>query len=168
MKLLCDKKYYDNVNWNNETEAYELITQYNEEDNLQTIWMEFGIIGWDRDEDLSDTEWFNVALSIYNKRKDMYSNMDKKLSTGKDLIRNFIIARKMFDALELVVVEDAIRNEKDIIIFTQWEDNRRRDAYYKVLSRKGYRYGTSPYGNKVIMKKFKWKDYIEMIDENES
>ena len=129
--------------------------------------MEFGIIGWDRDEDLSDTEWFNVALSIYNKRKDMYSNMDKKLSTGKDLIRNFIIARKMFDALEVVVVEDAIRNEKDIIIFTQWEDNRRRDAYYKVLSRKGYRYGTSPYGNKVIMKKFKWKDYIEMIDENE-
>ncbi len=167
MKLSYDQKYYDSVNWNNETEAYELIMQYNEEDNLQTIWMEFGIIGWDRDEDLSDTEWFNVALSIYNKRKDMYSNMDKKLSTGKDLIRNFIIARKMFDALEAVVVEDAVRNEKDIIIFTQWEDNRRRDAYYKVLSRKGYRYGTSPYGTKIIMKKFKWKDYIEMVDEND-
>lgn len=163
MKLSYEQYYYDNVSWNEDTESYELIMQYQEEDNLQTIWMEFGLVNFNRDEPFVKTQWFNVALSIYNKRKDMYDNMDKKLSTGKDLIRNFIIARKMFDALEAVVVEDAIKNKQDIIIFCYWEDNRRRDAYYRVLSRKGYRYGTSPYGNKVIMKKFKWKDYKEMF-----
>ena len=68
----------------------------------------------------------------------------------------------MFDALEATVVEDAIANKRDVVIFCHWEDNRRRDAYYKVLSKKGYRYGNAPWGQKVIMKKFKWKDYKEM------
>ena len=90
--------------------------------------------------------------------------MDKKLSTGKDLIRNFIVARKMFDALEKKIIEQVVEQKKDAIIFCWWEDNRRRDAYYKVLSKKGYRYGNTPWGRKVIMKKFKWKDYIENED----
>ena len=149
------------VSWNRDESAYELEMQYQEDDNLQTIWMQFGEI---TDPSMNDysSSWWNIALSIFNKRKDMYDNMDKKLSTGKDLIRNFIIVRKMFDALEATVVEDAIANKRDVVIFCHWEDNRRRDAYYKVLSKKGYRYGNAPWGQKVIMKKFKWKDYKEM------
>ena len=165
MKLSCDQYYYNNVDWNPQNQAYELIMQYQEEDNLQTIWMQFGEIADPMMNDYSSS-WWNVALSIYNKRKDMFDNMDKKLSTGKDLIRNFLIARKMFDALEYVTVEDAVSQKQDIVIYCHWEDNRRRDAYYKVLSRKGYRYGKAPWGQKVIMKKFKWKDYKEIIEED--
>ena len=161
MKLEYDEYYYNNIVWDRCYHSYQLEMQYQEEDNLQTLWMEFQETA---DKTMNDysSSWWNVALSIYNKRKNMYDNMDKKLSTGQDLIRNFIVARKMFDALEAKVVEDAVYNKKDIVIFCHWVDNRRRDAYYKVLSRKGYRYGNAPWGQKVIMKKFKWKDYKEM------
>ena len=121
--------------------------------------MQFGEINFNRYEALVSIPWYNCALSIYDKRKDMYINMDNHVSTGKDLIRNFIITRKMFNALEAYVIEKNVKKKKDFVIFAHWEDNRRRDAYYKVLSRKGYRYGTTPTGMKVIMKKFKWKDY---------
>ena len=113
--------------------------------------------------EFSERTWWNIALSIYNKSKDMFTNMDDKKITGIDPIRNFIVARKMFDALEAAVIEDAVRHKRDIYIFTHWVDNRRRDAYYRVLSKKGYRYGTAPWATKVIMKKFRWKDYEEQI-----
>ena len=73
----------------------------------------------------------------------------------------------MFDALEATVVKNAVRYKRDIYIYAHWEDNRRRDAYYKVLSKKGYRYGRAPWTTKVIMKKFKWKDYKDMIEDEE-
>ena len=162
MRLSYDKDYYDNVYYNNDENAYELKYDI----GSQTIWMQFGLC-WDESmSELSDG-WFNVALSIYNKSKDMFTNMDKKLSTGLDPVRNFIVARKMFNALEATVVEEGVRQKKDVVIFCHWIDNRRRDAYYKVLSKKGYRYGNAPWKQKVIMKKFKWKDYKEMVEENE-
>ena len=123
--------------------------------------MQFGLV------QTSDKIWWNVALSIYNKSKDMYSNMDKKVITGINPFLNVIVARKMFDALEAAVVNDAVYNKRDIYIFTHWEDNRRRDAYYRVLSKKGYRYGIAPWKQKVIMKKFKWKDYEEMLNDGD-
>ena len=128
--------------------------------------MQFGYC-WD--EGMSDFNdgWVNVALSIYNKSKDVFTNMDKKLSTGIDPIRNFIVARKMFDALEAAIIRYSVVRKQDVVIFCHWEDNRRRDAYYRVLSKKGYRYGNAPWKQKVIMKKFKWKDYLEMLDDEE-
>ena len=130
--------------------------------------MQFGEVDDDSMNSYSSS-WWNVALSIYNKRKDMFSNMDKKLSTGIDPFRNFIIARKMFDALEATVIEHGVNNKQDVVIYCHWEDNRRRDAYYRVLSKKGYRYGKTPWGQKVIMKKFKYKDYEDefLYDEVE-
>ena len=162
MKLSCDEHYYNLIYERPDVYAFELEVKYEEDNNLQTIWMQFGETVDDSMNRLSSS-WWNVALSIYNKRKDMYTNMDNKKSTGKDLIRNFIIARKMFDALELMTVEKAILYQRDIVIYCHWEDNRRRDAYYKVLSKKGYYYGTAPWGQKVLMKKFKWKDYKEIL-----
>ena len=127
--------------------------------------MEFGEIELDCGQYVrNNRRYYNVCLTIYNKSKDMYSNMDKHLVTGADPIRDFIIARKMFDALEAKVVQSTIAQRQDAVILIQWEDNRRRDAYYKVLSRKGYTYGKMPWGTKVIMKKFKWKDYEDMFD----
>ena len=63
------------VSWNRDESAYELEMQYQEDDNLQTIWMQFGEI---TDPSMNDysSSWWNIALSIFNKRKDMYDNMD--------------------------------------------------------------------------------------------
>ncbi|MBO4667560.1 MAG: hypothetical protein J5666_05500 [Bacilli bacterium] len=163
MKLSYSEEYYNNIYYNPDEDAYELECQVGN----QTIWMQFGLVNFDREEAFVNTFWFNVALSIYNKTKDMYTNMDKKLSTGMDPVRNFLVARKMYDALEATVVEEAVRQQKDVIIFCHWMDNRRRDAYYRVLSKKGYRYGRAPWTTKVIMKKFKWKDYKEMVENEE-
>ena len=162
MTLSYNQNYFNHIYYNSEEEAYELERQI----GSQTIWMQFGYYQHESMSDLNDG-WVNVALSIYNKSKDIFTNMDKKLSTGIDPIRNFIVARKMFDALEAIVVKVAVMRHQDVVIFCHWEDNRRRDAYYKVLSKKGYKYGIAPWKQKVIMKKFKWKDYQEMVANDE-
>jgi hypothetical protein len=161
LNLSYDEKYYNDIYYCHEERTYQLKRIVGN----QTIYMEFSEIELDRNAFVrNDCRYYNVCLTIYNKSKDMYTNMDKHLSTGKDPIRNFIIARKMFDALEAKVVQSAIAHNQDVAIVIHWEDNRRRDAYYKVLSRKGYRYATMPWGTKVIMKKFKWKDWKVIVD----
>ena len=53
-------------------------------------------------------------------------------------------------------------NETDVVIYAHWVDNRRRDAYYRILKKYGYKYGYVPVEKtKVIMKKYKWNDYYE-------
>ena len=100
MTLSYNQNYFNHIYYNSEEEAYELERQI----GSQTIWMQFGYYQHESMSDLNDG-WVNVALSIYNKSKDIFTNMDKKLSTGIDPIRNFIVARKMFDALEAIVVK---------------------------------------------------------------
>ena len=56
-------------------------------------------------------------------------------------------------------------DKRDIVIYCHWVDNRRRDAYYRILSKYGYKYGNVPNETcKVIMKKFRWKDYQEKLN----
>ena len=150
--------YYDKIKYDKNNDIYTLKIKLN---NLQTIYMEFSLINLNRYEPFVECKWYNVCLSIHGKRFTMYDNMDKKISTGKDPIYNFIITRNMFNAMETFVIDNTIKQKKDLVICIHWEDNRRRDAYYKVLSRKGYKYAKMPWGTKVIMKKFKWKDYYE-------
>ena len=162
MKLSYDERYYNNVK-----KQYGVYT-LTERVGPQEIWFELAESWYKTMGHFNNSGWFNIALSIYNKTKDMYDNMDKKISTGLDPIRNVIIARKMFDAIEAYIVKkEAVNKKRDIYIYCGWEDNRRRDAYYRVLSKKGYSYVRGPGGHKVIGKKFKWKDYQEMVEENE-
>lgn len=157
MKLSYDERYYNNI-VKNQYGVYILTERV----GPQEIWFELAESWYKTMSYFNNSGWFNIALSIYNKTKDMYDNMDKKLSTGLDPIRNVIIARKMFDAIEAYIVEkEAVNKKRDIYIYCGWEDNRRRDAYYRVLSKKGYSYMRGPGGHKVIGKKFKWKDYID-------
>lgn len=110
--------------------------------------------------------WWNIYLTVFNKRKDMYSNMDKKIITGKDPIANFLAAREMFYNVEayLLANELGLGGFDEITIFCTWVDNRRRDAYYKVLSRLGYDWGTYD-GEKCIMKTYTIQDINpEVID----
>lgn len=100
--------------------------------------------------------YFNVWINLYNKRKDMWRNEDLLLSTGLNPIKTVLVARECFKAIEAEIIEDMEYNDKDVIIYCHWVNNRRRDAYYKVLSRMGYRYGRIPlHPYKVIMKRYK-------------
>ena len=103
--------------------------------------------------------WWNVYITIFNKRKDMYTNMDKKAITGKNPIANFLAAREMFYDVEAYLLDHELVNGgfDEVTIFCTWVNNRRRDAYYKVLSRMGYDWGTID-GEKCIMKTFKYED----------
>ena len=159
MKLSYDEKYYNDIYYCIQEKEFQLKHMI----GSQTIYMFFTEFELDPNAPVrNNCRYYNVALTIYDKRTTMYTNMDNHISTGKDPIRDFIIARKMFDALEAKVIEHSVAHKQDSAITIHWEDNRRRDAYYKVLSRKGYKYAKMPWGTKVIMKKFKWKDYKEL------
>lgn len=93
---------------------------------------------------------FNIALEVYNKRKHIYNNENKKLSTGKIPFTTVIKGIKMFKELEQYVIED--NPYQEIIFFCTWLDNRRRNAYHKILSKYGYDYGFL-FNKKCIMKK---------------
>lgn len=118
------------------------------------------------DENIHDRKgWFNVYITIFNKRKDMYSNMDKKVITGKDPIRNVLAAREMFYNVEAYLLSKELGNFDEITIFCTWVNNRRRDAYYRVLSHMRYDWGTVN-GEKCIMKTFRKEDINPEV-ENE-
>ena len=103
--------------------------------------------------------WWNIWLTIYNKRKDMYTNMDKKIITGKDPFKTFIAARDMFYDVEAEVLKRELVEGtcEKVVIFCTWVDNRRRDAYYRVLHKHGYDWGKCSDG-KCIMKTFTLED----------
>ena len=94
---------------------------------------------------------WNIAMELYSKRNSANHNMASKTLTGKNPLETFIFARKMFLQLQNVVLQE--NDDMERIISCDWIDNRRRDAYYKVLHRYGYEYGTI-FGEKVIFKKF--------------
>ena len=115
--------------------------------NSQTLEMRFDAYGGETDKTIN----YWVSLSIYNKRKHAGLNEEKKLSTGTNPIESILVAQKAFNMLEQRVVEDAHRYDEDINIIVGWVDNRRRDAYNKVLSRKGFTFGT--YNNFKVLRK---------------
>lgn len=121
------------------------------------------------DENLHDRKsWWNVYITIFNKRKDMYTNMDKKIITGKNPFATFTAAREMFYNVEAVLLDHELVNGPfdEITIFCTWVDNRRRDAYYKVLHRMGYDWGTIG-KEKCIMKTFRLEDMNPEVIEDE-
>ena len=107
--------------------------------------------------------YFNVYITIFNKRKDMYSNMDKKAITGTNPIANALTAREMFKRVEQYLLVKEFKYWDEITIFCTWVNNRRRDAYYKVLSRWGYDWGVVD-GQKCIMRTFKWNKEKECYE----
>ena len=121
------------------------------------------------DENIHDRKsWWNVYITIFNKRKDMYTNMDKKVITGKNPFATVIAAREMFYNVEAYLLDHELVHGgfEEITIFCTWVDNRRRDAYYKVLHRIGYEWGTID-KEKCIMKTYKLKDLNPEVLEDE-
>ena len=108
--------------------------------------------------------WWNIFLTIYNKRKDAFTNMDKKVITGQNPFETFITARDMFYDVEAEVLKRELQHgrSKKVVIFCTWVDNRRRDAYYKVLHKHGYNWGKCSCG-KCIMKTFTKENLIPEV-----
>lgn len=100
-----------------------------------------------------DTIFFNVYLTLYNKRNQINSNEAEVKMTGENPLQTFFVVRKAFKYLVWKVL-DEYNWKYDLIIYCTWLDNRRRDAYYKYLSTKGYRYGRID-GEKCIFKRYK-------------
>lgn len=97
-------------------------------------------------------EHYNIAMGIYNKRKHVDKNEELALSTGKHPMKSVVTAMRAFAMLEEEIKE--LQGNKSIIVYCTWVDNRRRDAYYKFLSKKGYQYGNIG-GKKCIFKVYK-------------
>ena len=134
-----------------------MIVEYNQENDEyfikeridnQTIKMVFQMYDW-----TEDTVYFNVYLTLYNKRNQIEANETLIKSTGTNPLTSFFVARKAFKLL-LYKVLDEYSYKYDIIVFCTWLDNRCRDAYYKYLSTKGYRYGRIG-REKCIFKRYK-------------
>lgn len=99
----------------------------------------------------ADTLQWNIALAVYSKRKHANMNEDLKRITGKNPMESVLVGLKAFRLLENEVLTRY--SDYNNIIFCTWVDNRRRDAYYKILHPKGYDYGILD-GCKCIMKVF--------------
>lgn len=96
------------------------------------------------------TVWFNISLTVYNKKKDVVKLHDKEIISGLYPFETVVAGIKLFNELETEVINSF--NYLNIIIYCQWYDNRRRDAYWKILSKKGYYWGRID-NQKVIMKR---------------
>lgn len=115
----------------------------------QTLHMAFQEYDWSM-----DTVYFNVYMTLYSKKNQITSNETHIKSTGRNPFATYKIALGAFKALEKRCLYD-FNDRYNVFIFCTWLDGRRRDTYYKVLSRFGYRYGRNTDNEKCIYKKFK-------------
>lgn len=132
------------VKWDREEEEYYI----KEKIDNQTFRMGFQKLNGNED----DTIFFNIYMTLYNKRKHIDRNENLVLSTGLNPFKTIPTAIKAFNILEQEVTNNY--KHKDIIIGCYWLDKKRRDVYYKFLSKRGYRYMMID-GYKYIAKKFK-------------
>ena len=87
-----------------------------------------------------DMIYYNVVLGVYNKRKHAQKNEDNAIVTGKYPFETVSKAVRAFNLLEQEVIKENKFYNKKIMIMISWVDNRRRDIYYKYLSKRDYKY----------------------------
>ena len=87
-----------------------------------------------------DVTYYNVVLGVYNKRKHAQKNEDNAIVTGKYPFETVAKAVRAFNLLEQEVIKENKFYNRKIMIMISWVDNRRRDIYYKYLSKRGYKY----------------------------
>lgn len=118
--------------------------------NGQTFYMELSLYDYN-----SDTNFWNICIEVYSKRKHFDDNMNHKNITSKAPMESVKLALKAFPLLEAECIE-CFRDFNNVI-FCTWLDTRRRDIYYKYLKKRGYDFGTLD-NFKCIMKKFEKKN----------
>lgn len=128
------------VDFDNNTKEYVIKERLS---NGQTLHM-----GFEPYEKTDYGVYYNVYVSVYNKRKHKYADEDAKKITGTSPLEAAIIGMKAFDMLEKTVIEE---NDETINIVVWWVDNRRRNAYYSFLKKRGYNFCNCG-GKKVLLK----------------
>lgn len=91
-------------------------------------------------------------MTVYHKRKKSWPD-DPAQTTGRDGLLPAMIALKTLEHL----VSEHSKQFPSIRVCVEWVDNRRRDVYHKVLSRRGY-YFTHWQGRKVLEKVYKQEE----------
>lgn len=118
------------IKYDSDNESYII----KEKIDNQTFFMEFQI--YDKTD---DTVYFNICMGIYNKRKHAERNEEEIRITGLNPMKSVVTAIRAFNLLEEEVARTYPNRRKHISC--GWIDNRRRDVYYKFLSKRGYQYG---------------------------
>lgn len=85
------------------------------------------------------TAEFRIWLVVFKKRKQIPELTLH--ATGKDGLKTLFFARKAILDFEKFIVEKYGNCHEKMFINIQWDDNRRRDLYYKGLSNHGYSFG---------------------------
>lgn len=98
-------------------------------------------------------QWYSIYLRIFSKRKHELTFENNIQETGKHPFFTYAWTKKAFEALQDYVLNKTPKQYKKIGIICFWLDNRRRDAYYKFLSRYGYYYAIRD-NHKCLMKVF--------------
>ena len=98
------------------------------------------------------TAEFNIFLVVFKKRKQI-SELYLK-STGKDGLKTLFFAKKAVFDFEKFIVEKYGRCHEKMFINIGWDDNQRRDLYYRGLKKYGYDFNFF-YGRKVLSKRIK-------------
>lgn len=111
-----------------------------------------------------DTIHYNINLVVYTKRKKMYEHFDHKDITGLRPHATIVAMRQAFEALLDHCLRDYLEYY-NILIGCYWLDTRRRNMYYRFLSRYGFRYGRVD-GQRLIFRKYKKGEY-NYEDDNE-
>ena len=138
------------IQWESKQEDDKIYWFYRcrEKIGKQTLELRFYEYWYDYD---TNTVYFSIMLSVHNKRKHLERDMGNKAITGQNPFKNAVIGLRMFEAMEKKTVEDF--SYQNIVIFCSWLDKRRREAYEKILMRRGYKYGVID-GEKVLMKRW--------------
>jgi len=100
----------------------------------------------------SDTYYWNLWLTLANKRSQRAFNEEHILLTGVNPFLTYKVAIRLLQYLEKNVCKEYKQYNHQFI--AHWVDNRRRDAYIKVLSKFGYKIGQYK-GQKRLIKTIK-------------
>lgn len=99
--------------------------------------------------------YFGIYLVVMDKRKNENSTTLK--ITGRDGLQSLLWAKKKIIEFEEFIKEEIPSVNKNgykrapIVIYTFWDDNRRRDIYEHGLKKLGFRYNMV-YGKKALCK----------------
>lgn len=113
-------------------------------DSGQAIRIEF-------QEDWSNSKYYyNIYLVISDKKKNRNNTFLK--SMGKDGIKGLLWAKKKVIEFESIIKEE--HKGVPIVIYTTWDDNRRRNVYARGLKNIGYKFNRI-LGYKALYKEIK-------------
>lgn len=106
------------------------------------------VVSFKRDDnDHADITYYSIVLKIINKKKQK----TYLKSTGKCGLKGLLFAKEAIIFFEKYVIEKQYYT-KHCFILCFWDDNRRRDIYYRSLKKIGYDYKMM-FGKKIIVKK---------------